>query len=283
MNVSTLLGVLFGVVALTVALLLTSSSPLTLVNPEGLLIVVFGTLAATFVAYPAKEVGRAVLASGKVFSNEHLHLHDDIEEIIHVAKLWFRGDLNDVLNEMPKIKNPFLRSGLQFVADGVEFDEIRELLSWRLSRVKAREYTDASVFRSMASFAPAFGMIGTVVGLVAMMQNLADQDLRAMAFSMAVALLTTLYGLLLANLVLKPIAIKLERRTEARVVMMGMIVEGVRLISERRQPSYVKATLYSFLVHHQDELHDTGSTLSDDELHEQELAGSVKKAKRTSK
>lgn len=271
MNPSTFLGILLGLISVAVALFVASADASHLINLPGLAIVLTGTAAAVFIAYPLREVGRALRAAGKVFRNERMHLEDDVEEIIHVSRLWFRGRLQDTGNALVHIKNPFLRTGVQLVLDGEEFENILELLTWRLNRLKARERNEAGVFRDLAGFAPAFGMVGTVIGLITMLVQLGNQDFAQMAMAMAVALLTTLYGMLLAHLVFKPVAIKLERRTEARVVMMGMIIEGIRLISERRQPSLVKATLYSFLVQHQDELHDTGSELTDDEIYQQQI------------
>lgn len=271
MNPSTLLGILFGLTSVSVALFFASANASHLINFPGLAIVLTGTAAAAFIAYPLREIGRAMRAAGKVFLNERMHLKDDVEEIIRVSRLWYKSELQDAGKLLVQIRNPFLRTGVQLVLDGEPFANILELLTWRLNRLKARERNEAGVFRDLAGFAPAFGMVGTVIGLVTMLVELGSQDFGQMAMAMAVALLTTLYGMLLAHLVFKPIAIKLERRTEARIVMMGMIIEGVRLISERRQPSLVKATLYSFLVQHQDELHDAGSELTDDEIYLQHL------------
>jgi chemotaxis protein MotA len=271
MNPSTLLGILLGLTSVAVALFFASADASHLINLPGLAIVITGTAAAAFIAYPLREIGRAMLAAGKVFRNERMHLEDDVEEIIRVSRLWYKGELQDTGKILVHIKNPFLRTGVQLVLDGESFANILELLTWRLNRLKARERNEAGVFRDLAGFAPAFGMVGTVIGLITMLVQLGNQDFTQMAMAMAVALLTTLYGMLLAHLVFKPIAIKLERRTEARMVMMGMIIEGIRLISERRQPSLVKATLYSFLVQHQDELHDTGSDLTDDEIYTRQL------------
>jgi chemotaxis protein MotA len=242
-----------------------------LVNLPGLAIVLTGTAAAAFIAYPLRAIGPALLAAGKVFRNERMHLEDDVEEIIRVSRLWYKGELQDTGKLLVQIKSPFLRTGVQLVLDGESFANILELLTGRLNRLKARKRNEAGVFRDLAGFAPALGMVGTIIGLITMLVQLGNQDFTQMAMAMAVALLTTLYGMLLAHLAFKPVAIKLERRTEARMVMMGMIIEGIRLISERRQPSLVKATLYSFLVQHQDELHDTGSDLTDDEIYTRQV------------
>merc|ERR1712098_693853 len=101
------------------------------------------------------------------------------------------------------------------------------MLRWRIARLKAREHAEAQIFRTMATYAPAFGMIGTLVGLVNMLEVMDAGDLEVIGPRMAVALLTTFYGILLANLVFKPIAVKLERRTEERLITMNIVLEGI--------------------------------------------------------
>src|SRR5690625_5439382 len=106
---------------------------------------------------------------------------------------------------------------MKLVIDMTQEEEILELLQWRISRMRAREHAEAQLFRVMASYAPAFGMIGTLIGLVNLMFLLGDGDITAIGQQMALALMTTFYGVLLSNLIFKPVAVKLERRTEQRV------------------------------------------------------------------
>ena len=111
----------------------------------------------------------------------------------------------------------------------------------------------------MANFAPAFGMLGTLVGLINLinlMSLLGGGDMRAIGQQLALALMTTFYGILLANLLFKPVAVKLERRTETRVVLMNMVLQGISMMSERRSPSLMRETLKSFMAHHEDEIFD---------------------------
>jgi len=106
----------------------------------------------------------------------------------------------------------------------------------------------------MGSYAPAFGMLGTLIGLVNMLFSMSDGGFDTIGLNMAVALITTFYGLILANLLFKPIATKLEDRTEQRVRTLGMALEAVNLISQQRTPSYIRETLYSFLADYDDEV-----------------------------
>lgn len=254
MNLSTLLGILAGASVLALSFVLAVDEGWIFVNLPGLLLVVGGTIAATLLSYPFSEVRRAVRASLAVLRSDQGYRDEDIDEIVRVARLWFQGDLHAVEREMARIRSPFLKTGLQLVIEGTALPDILELLRWRIARLKTRELAEARLFRTMAAFAPAFGMTGTLLGLVDMLATMDGGDAQRIGADMAVALVTTFYGVLLANLAFKPVAVKLERRVEQRVAILGMVLEGVALISERRSPTYVRETLRSFAAHHDDEV-----------------------------
>lgn len=267
MNPSTVIGMLGGIALVFGTISLSSVSAAAFWSIPGVFIVLGGTLAATFVSYPLREVMRVMRVFGIVLRNERLYAQDDIDEMVHVAKEWFKYDLTGVERKVRHIRNPFLRTGVQLVIDGTPMDKVMELLRWRIARLQARERAEASLFRTMAQFAPAFGMLGTLVGLINMLMVMATASVGDIGRNMALALITTFYGLILANLVFKPIAVKLERRTERRVMLMNMVLEGIAMLSERRSPSFVRETLNSFLTHYEDELRQDPSTagvLADD-------------------
>ena len=254
MNPSTIIGMVGGVVILVLAIVLTAADAHQFLNLPGMLIVVGGTMAATFVSYPLREVTRLARVIGIVLRNERLYAEEDIRELVHVSRLWFQYDLESVERHLNRISNPFLRTGIQAVIDGTPLDKTVDLLRWRIARMHAMERAEASIFRTMAQFAPAFGMLGTLVGLINMLSSMGDAGISEMGRNMAIALTTTFYGLVLSNLVFKPFAVKLERRTEQRVMLMNMVLEGVTFLSERRSPSFIRETLNSFMTHHDDEI-----------------------------
>ncbi|MBZ9556764.1 MULTISPECIES: MotA/TolQ/ExbB proton channel family protein [unclassified Modicisalibacter] len=256
MNVSTLIGIVASVLLLGCVVLLSADSATGFVNLPGLLIVLAGTLAATFISYPLREVVRVVRLVGVVFRREDSYIEEDIRELVAMARLWFKGDIRAVEKLLKQARNPFLRTGVQLVIDNTREEEVLDLLHWRIARLKARELAEAQIFRTMAAYAPAFGMIGTLVGLVNMLQVMQLGEIATVGPKMAVALLSTFYGILLANLVCKPIAVKLERRTEQRLIAMNMVLEGVSLIAKRRLPSFVEETLNSFVATPHDEMRD---------------------------
>ncbi|MCE8034482.1 MAG: MotA/TolQ/ExbB proton channel family protein [Halomonas sp.] len=263
MNPSTIIGMIASTILLVSVLFFTAESPQSFINLPGLAIVLAGTMAATFISYPLKEVVRVVRLVGLVFRRENTYIRDDIKELVDISRLWFKGDVRAVEAALDKARNPFLRTGIHLVIANTKEEEIFDLLRWRIARLKAREHAEAQIFRTMATYAPAFGMIGTLVGLVNMLEVMESGDLHVIGPRMAVALLTTFYGILLANLVFKPIAVKLERRTEERLIAMNMVLEGISLITKRRLPSFIEETLNSFVANYHDEIRDPVVTKRD--------------------
>lgn len=256
MNSSAWLGVVATALLLGSILLLSADSLVTLSNLLGLSIVLFGTLGAIFISYPVREVLRVVSLAIRVFQGGGRRNEQDIEALVQLARLWFSGDPRKVEAALKEMRNLFLRTGVELVIDNTPEQEVLDLMRWRMVRMKARERAEAQMFRTMALYAPAFGMVGTLIGLVNMLAVVDVGDLALVGERMAVALLSTFYGIVLANLVFKPVAVKLERRTEERLITMNMIMEGVSLLSRRRAPAFIEATLNSFIEQHHDELHD---------------------------
>ena len=256
MNPSTLIGMVASVLLLAVVMIFAAENPLLFIDVPSLGIVLFGTLAATFLSYPLREVLRVFKLIGTVVRNEQLYTQKDIEELVDVSRLWIRDDPVAVEKALQHVTNPFLRTGVQLVIERTPEEDILDLLQWRIARLKAKEAAEAQLFRVMASYAPAFGMIGTLVGLVNMMDVLGTGDMNVIGGQLAVALMTTFYGILLANLVFKPVAVKLERRTEQRIVLMNMVMQGISMMTAKRSPSLMRETLKSFVAHYEDEIFD---------------------------
>lgn len=260
MNPSTLIGIVTSVLLLGVILFFSADSASLFLNWPSLGIVLVGTMAATFISYPLGEVVRIFGLLGTVMRNERLYAEQDIDELIEISRLWISGNIRAVEDALQDVANPFLKTGVQLVIDMTPEEDIFELLQWRISRMRAREHAEAQLFRVMASYAPAFGMIGTLIGLVNMMFLLGDGDMTAIGQQMALALMTTFYGVLLANLVFKPVAVKLERRTEQRVMLMNMVVQGISMMSQKRGPAVMRETLNSFMTQYRDEINDQYNT-----------------------
>jgi len=256
-NYSTALGIILSIALLIFIISFAASDPNTFINFPGLTIVVGGTLAAVFLSYPLRDVKQAIKSIRLIFFYESLNPQKEADEIIAVSKMWFKRDTIAIENVIDNIHNPYLKTSFQLIVDNTPLDDTLALLKWRISRLRAKEKTESNIFHSMASFSPAFGMLGTLVGLINMLEIIEIKDINSITSNMAIALTTTFYGLMLANLVFNPIAIKLERRTEQRIMIMSMVMEGVALIAEGRNPSFIRETLSSFIAQYDNELKNT--------------------------
>ena len=253
-NYSTALGMLFSIILFVFIVFYAANDPFTFLNIPGLTIVVIGTISAVFLSYPLRDVKQGAKSIKRVVFYESLDPQREADEIIAVAKMWFHRDSVGVENVIDSINNPYLKTSFQLIVDQTPTEDILSLLKWRISRLRIKENTESNIFHSLANYAPAFGMLGTLVGLINMLQIIELKDISAITSNMAVALTTTFYGLLLANLIFSPIAVKLERRTEQRIMIMSMVMEGITLIADRRSPSFIRETLKAFIADHENEL-----------------------------
>jgi chemotaxis protein MotA len=249
-------GLLAGFALLAWMIALLARDVALYLNLPGLLLVLGGTLAATVASYPLREVLRVFKVLVVALRNENVYAREDVDELVHMARLLYRGNLRGVEDALERTPNPFLRTGVQLVLDNTSLDDLLNLLQWRIMRLRARERAEAQIFRSMAAFAPAFGMLGTLLGLINMLDAMTEAAIGEIGRNLAIALVTTLYGVASANLLFKPIAVKLERRTEQRVMNMNMVVEGVIMLHESRSPAFIRETLQSFLAHYDDEIRE---------------------------
>lgn len=256
MNVTSVLGVIIGSSLLVIAISIGVSDQELwriqqpwgiFVNLPGLFIVIGGTMAATFISFPSSQIKRVFHSLGVVFKRESATPRKYIREITRMAAL---GRTNTLVlqKELPRITNPFLGDGIQMLVDDFSPAEITEILHQRIDFRIRLEYQEAQIFRTMAKLAPAFGMIGTLIGLIGMLANMGGVDtLGRIGGDMAVALVTTFYGLIFSNLFFIPFANKLEQRTREETETMRMIEESIRMISEKWHHRKIEDYLNSFV------------------------------------
>jgi len=249
MNVTTVFGLIISLVLLVASIIIGAGTTDIFINLPGALIVLGGTFGATLVSYPIKDVARVFWAFFVVFQREEPRLDQYIRLIVNFSIRARSGMLN-LEAELPRIKNMFLKDGIQMLVDGYSPEEIREMLESRTHYRETRELSEAQIFRTMAAFAPAFGMVGTLIGLIAMLLNMSPDKLNNLGPNMAIALITTFYGLILSNLFFKPIALKLERKTEEAVLLQNMITDSVIMIQKEWHPQKVEDYLNSYVPPH---------------------------------
>lgn len=232
MDIATLLGLIMGT-AVVIAAILVGSDLYIFINLPGFLI------ARVFIAF---KVGlQAAFVPEK----------DDARGLVETSVALARRSRKDGILSLEglRLKNAFFQRGIQLCVDGISADVIRRTLTSEMHETIRRHEEGARIFRGIGDAAPAFGMIGTLVGLVQMLANLKDPG--AIGPAMAVAMLTTLYGALIANLIALPIADKLESRTSDEESIKSLIIESVLEIQAQTNPSVLGEMLESYLPEHQ--------------------------------
>lgn len=243
MDLTTILGLIIGVTVVTLAIM-TGSDLSIFVNAPSILIVLGGTFAATLIKFPLSSVFVAFTVGLRAaFVNELDNPRELIGQAIKLTKLARKSGL--IALEKIKISNTFFKKGIQLCADGREIEFIRKMLTKEMDLAIQRQEIGASVFMAIGDSAPAFGMFGTLVGLIQMLSQMSDPT--SIGKAMAVALLTTLYGVLIAHLVALPIAEKLHAKIEQERDNRMLIMEGVTQIHERANPTVLVEILESYL------------------------------------
>ena len=222
MDIATIIGLVGGTI-LVVLSIVVGGSILVFINIPGLLIVVGGTIATTFIKFTMEDTINSLRVAMKAFTVKIDPPEQIMEKMVSVAKVAKERGLMALENEKPE--DEFSSKAFQFLADGFDEQQIKELLQKDINLTIQRHMTGRNVFKGMGGSAPAFGMIGTLIGLVQMLSNMGNpQDIGP---AMAVALLTTLYGALISNLVCLPLADKLALRSQQEQITKNLILDAV--------------------------------------------------------
>lgn len=244
MSFSTFIGLFLGI-AIVISAMSMGSSILIFVNIPGLMIVLGGTIAATMIRYSFKETLHAIGMSFHVLlpSNDI----KDKNELVDLTEDLLRLSRKDgfLVLDNQEVNHEFYRHGVRMLVDGYSQDVIKQSLMEENKLFVERATTSAGVFSSIGGAAPAFGMIGTLVGLIQMLSNLSDPS--SIGPAMAVAMLTTLYGAMIANLFALPMADKINTWVQEESVRQLMIVEGLMAISEGCNPGMMRELLSPYL------------------------------------
>ncbi|MDH7576756.1 MAG: MotA/TolQ/ExbB proton channel family protein [Bacillota bacterium] len=262
MDFATALGLFSGLFLLIWAIKLGGSVG-TFWNPPSVMIVLGGTLASTLINYPLKKV----IGVTRVLKNAFFTKVKDPTEIIRIlvgfAEKARREGLLALEVEAESIDDKFLQKGIQLVVDGTDPELVRSILETDLTFLEDRHKAGQAIFETMGLLAPAFGMIGTLIGLIQMLGVLDKPE--QIGPGMATALITTFYGALLANLIFNPIAGKLRVRTSEEMLLREVMIEGILSIQAGENPRIVEEKMKVFLaprlrenIHYAREARSTG-------------------------
>ncbi|MGH4140927.1 motility protein A [Clostridium sp.] len=244
-DILTSAGIVVGVVLILWGMSAGGANLKIFFDPASIAITVGGSFAALLIAYPIaamKKVTKIIVQSFKESTSSSTEI---INSFTTLSKKARREGLLSLEDEMAQLTNEFLKKGLQMVVDGLEPETIKEIMELEIGEMERRHNDGANMLKAWAAYAPAFGMIGTLIGLIQMLANLSDSS--ALASGMGKALITTFYGALLANLILIPMAQNLNYKSSIEVNNREMMLEGILAIQSGVNPRIVEEKLTSYL------------------------------------
>lgn len=245
MDIATIIGVVSGIGFVLLTILMGSGLGL-FINIPSVFIVVGGTIAATLIAYPLAEFLMVVGLTMRVFIFKIENQEDLITLLVDISNKARKGGLLSIESEIQNIKDPFLAKALQMTVDGVQSSAISAIMTKQMNLVEKKHKVGINIFGSMGAYAPAFGMVGTLIGLVQMLASLDDPS--TIGPKMAVAMITTFYGAILANLFFIPMSDKLKLRSEEEIGNMRLLYEGVMSIREGEHPRLLEDKLNVYIA-----------------------------------
>lgn len=256
-SLASIAGAAFGVALIILAVLLKAGNFAAFISLEGFMIVVGGTLAVAFMSFQANHVVEALNGIGLMFRRAnvtHENLYRDMKTIITWARVVKERGLRGLESQAEDdgINDPFVRYGLDMVVSNYNPEDVHSMMETAAEAFYERDTTAARVLMAMASHAPAFGMVGTLIGMVIMLGNF-KADMSGVGAGLAISLLATLYGVLTARMIYMPAASKIMQKQDNLRFRNYLITEGMTMLVANRSARYIQDRLNSFLapgLHH---------------------------------
>ncbi|UZK02633.1 flagellar motor protein PomA [Venatoribacter cucullus] len=242
MDLASLIGIV-GALAIVIMAMILGGDISMFVNVPSILIVVVGSMFAVMVKFELGQFMGAVKVAAKAFSFKLSKPEKIIEEVVEMAGMARKGGLLSL--EGREVSDEFLGKGIQLLVDGHDPDVVRTLMNKDMKQTVERHAIGINIFKAIGDVAPAMGMIGTLIGLVAMLANMDDP--KSIGPAMAVALLTTLYGAMMATMIALPIADKLTLRKEEEARLKNMIIDALLAIQSGQNPRVIESMLQTYI------------------------------------
>lgn len=244
MDITTILGIVLGTGFIVWSILL-GGELIWYWDAPSVVVVAGGMFAGFLVAYPLKEVLNLGKVMSKTIKNNEYDVDQIITKIIELANVARREGLLALEEAVSEIKDDFLQKGVMLIVDGTDPELVKNILETEIENISERHGKGKSMLDLFGSLGPAFGMIGTLIGLVAMLQNLSDPN--SIGPAMAIALITTFYGSVLANLIFIPMAAKLGLKSNEEILIRNVMIEGLLSIQAGENPRIIEEKLKVFL------------------------------------
>lgn len=245
MDRASVLGITLGVAAIISGNIFDGGKLASILHMTAALIVFGGTAGATMLSFPLEDIGKAVRSLGTVFSGKRTDMDFFVKEIVRYSTISRKNGLIALDWEISQIESPFLRKALRLAVDGIGREMLWETMQQENSTFEEEQKRIARVFETAGGFAPTIGIIGAVLGLIQVMENLSDPS--KLGAGIAVAFVATIYGVGVANLLLLPVSKKLLNRLKYELQVRDMMLEGVMGILSGINPHYLEERLKVFI------------------------------------
>lgn len=246
MEKSSYIGIVLGLLAVGVGMVLKHAHLSSLLNPAAFMIIIVGTFAALFNAFPMSELKKFPALFGIIFKEQQLPSKRElISQFMNWASIARREGLLALENTSDEIEDPFLRNGMKMIIDGGEPEFVRDVLNEEISAIEERHQVGATIFTQAGTYAPTLGVLGAVVGLIAALGNLSDID--ALGVSIAAAFVATLLGIFTGYVIWHPFANKLKRKSKREIEIKRIMVEGLLSIQAGVSPAAIEQKLLVYI------------------------------------
>ncbi|MEM6329325.1 MAG: motility protein A [Planctomycetota bacterium] len=245
MDIASAAGVVIAIALILVSIVVGGGSFSAFIDPASVMVVVGGAIAATLISFPLKNFLSVFGVGLKVFLNTSPDIPGIIKQIVGLAEVARRDGLLALESKIEEIEHPFIILGIQMAVDGARPEVMEDVLRTDMDAVATRHRDGKGLLDCMGRFAPAFGMIGTLMGLIIMLGDMSDPS--KVGAGMAVALLTTMYGAIASNVVFLPFAEKLGFYNKQELTAMEIIIRGIMAIQSGENPRVIEQKLNTFV------------------------------------
>lgn len=246
MDLTSLIGPIAGLALILGAFLMEGGIIASLIQVTAAMIVYGGTFGAIVFSFSQEQLISSMKATKRVFFNTHIDFKEIIAEIVRYATKARKEGVIVLEKEAKNASDPLIKLGLEAVSDGADPSLVRDLMETQLAQMEASSLSDCKVWEGAGAYAPTFGIIGAVMGLINVMRNLSDPS--ALGAGIAVAFVATIYGLIGANLVFIPISTKIKNKDHHMFIAKQMMIEGILSIQAGESPALIERKLQSFIL-----------------------------------
>jgi chemotaxis protein MotA len=246
LEITTVIGVVMGVLAVSVGMVLKGASLAALINPAAFLIIIVGTAAALLNAFPLEQIKNfPILCKKLVKKDEHILKADLLTLFVELSQVARREGILALESKLEEIHDPFLKNGMSMVIDGMDVDFVRDVLDADIEAMEERHRSGALIFAQAGMYAPTLGVLGAVIGLIAALGNLNDID--ALGHAIAAAFVATLLGIFTGYVLWHPFSNKLKLISKDEVELKRMMVEGILSLQAGDSPMAIESKLLVFI------------------------------------